>query len=560
MVDYASQLGAVTPKTKAAALEILSAAAAAGHTIKQVWGYNPASVPEHSSGKAVDFMVYSDKAAGDWIADYVWTNRERLGLRWIIWYQRIRSASPGKSGEWEPMPDRGDNTQNHKDHPHVFFDDTYTAPDGSKPPSGGILNPDGTSNADADVSADAPPGRGDIQWLTVTGQGVVAYYGNGESVVFPHAGNARYINPDADSGDVSSGVVVEDNSDADASIEITAGMIEAAVKSAGGSTSSMVASSSEIAAMFNAAIDKTMPNILNSKKRAAVLVGECAQETDWFKTTEEYGGSSTRYAPYYGRGFIQCTWKDNYLSFGRWLVSFNLIDDPNMFVNSPTLLADIKWAAYTAIWYFSKKFDTKTLWEWCDSSDSPWSEPSRAINRGSPTSPYAAYGEAARAKAINAVLAVTPEPPSKIPTAGAATAPVDDYPYKTRSWSQPDPWNFYYRECVSFCAWRIRTRTKYKAFDNSYKTHWGNAYQWIAAADRAGIPRGSTPKVGSVAVRGQGTTSFRNGHVAWVNKVYSNGTFDVEEYNHDWTNGVGHIYGTRRCKVSDFTTFIYFSD
>lgn len=51
----------------------------------------------------------------------------------------------------------------------------------------------------------------------------------------------------------------------------------------------------------------------------------------------------------------------------------------------------------------------------------------------------------------------------------------------------------------------------------------------------------TTPKVGDIACR----TTGRAGHVAYVNAVYADGSFDVEEYNHNWANGYGHIYGKR---------------
>lgn len=101
--------------------EAAEAAEAAGHPITVVWGLNPASTPEHSAGTALDLMVYQDRAAGDWIANYLWTNRGRLGLRWIIWRRRIRSTSPGKPTSWRAMADRGNPTANHMDHPHINF-------------------------------------------------------------------------------------------------------------------------------------------------------------------------------------------------------------------------------------------------------------------------------------------------------------------------------------------------------------------------------------------------------------------------------------------------------
>jgi hypothetical protein len=111
-----AQLGQVPAKNKAATADVLAACARQGIKLAQVWGVGPG---DHADGHATDFMVYNDQAAGDWIADYLWTNRARLGVRWVIWRQRIRSTSPGKPGTWQPMEDRGNRTKNHYDHVHV---------------------------------------------------------------------------------------------------------------------------------------------------------------------------------------------------------------------------------------------------------------------------------------------------------------------------------------------------------------------------------------------------------------------------------------------------------
>lgn len=129
-------LGTVPAGTRARAAEILEAVEAAGHTIHHVWGIGTSS--EHATGRAVDFMVYTrdehgtatgiDTAAGDFIRDYVWTHRARLGLIHVIWDQTILSTrvSPGLI---RPMSDRGSATENHKDHDHILFDEVpYVAP------------------------------------------------------------------------------------------------------------------------------------------------------------------------------------------------------------------------------------------------------------------------------------------------------------------------------------------------------------------------------------------------------------------------------------------------
>lgn len=120
-------LGQVKTKTRAVVIEVLTAMEAAGlPPLRQLWGYNPASRPEHSSGLAVDFMC--SRAQGDWIANYLWANRRRLGVRWIIWRQRIRSTTLGKPLAWVLMRSRGSVTRDHYDHVHLFLNSRPYAP------------------------------------------------------------------------------------------------------------------------------------------------------------------------------------------------------------------------------------------------------------------------------------------------------------------------------------------------------------------------------------------------------------------------------------------------
>lgn len=127
------------------AAEILAdlAAERQGKTLQHVWGYSSDTTnKEHHSGRALDFMVHSDRAAGDQIAHYVIANAERFGLIHIIWYQRIwrgpYSTSSNPKGVWQDMSPRGvtpgmpngDPTQNHLDHPHVWFAETDYVPEG----------------------------------------------------------------------------------------------------------------------------------------------------------------------------------------------------------------------------------------------------------------------------------------------------------------------------------------------------------------------------------------------------------------------------------------------
>ncbi len=105
-----------------------------------------------------------------------------------------------------------------------------------------------------------------------------------------------------------------------------------------------------------------------------------------------------------------------------------------------------------------------------------------------------------------------------------------------------DPWGMYNRECVSYTAWKV-----YQAY--GHMPYWGghgNANQWPASARADGIPTGSTPKAGSVAVSMAGYY----GHVMWVEYVLPNGYIHVSQYNYDWNgrysemtiNGAGLTY------------------
>lgn len=117
----------------------------------------------------------------------------------------------------------------------------------------------------------------------------------------------------------------------------------------------------------------------------------------------------------------------------------------------------------------------------------------------------------------------------------SATPLVNDYPAYLRA--QPrdalvDPWYFYSRECTSFVAWRLNNDNGLPFKNNWGGVHWGNAYQWGAAARALGFPVNNTPSVGSVAWWNSGSASSSFGHVAWVAKVYPDRSILIEEYNY----------------------------
>lgn len=130
--------------------------------------------------------------------------------------------------------------------------------------------------------------------------------------------------------------------------------------------------------------------------------------------------------------------------------------------------------------------------------------------------------------------------PSGIPGGGGypgvwANAPIDAY---------VDPWGLYTRECVSYTAWKVDSTGRFVPHFGGM----GNANQWPATTARHGIPNGSTPKKGSVAIMMSGPY----GHSMYVEAVHGDGTITVSDYNYAWdglyrtydrpANGLIYIY------------------
>ena len=175
---------------------------------------------------------------------------------------------------------------------------------------------------------------------------------------------------------------------------VTADVIGAALDSVSG-RGNQIASLDEIARIFNAAISQAGDGAYDGQPaRLAALIGQCAQESAWFRTTTEYG-TGQRYAPYIGRTFIQVTWSDNYQAFGLWCKARGLIDDAAYFVNNPASLSDLKWAALGPIWYFA----TRGILPYADQRN--WTAVGGVINTGSAAG--VPGGNATRLKACQAV-------------------------------------------------------------------------------------------------------------------------------------------------------------
>jgi len=98
------------------------------HFLKQRFGANPTTYASHSDGPTNSADLWTAGAAGgrdtrnlasmNSLADYCAANTRSLGLKYVIWKQRINS---GDSRGWRAMENRGGITANHFDHVHITF-------------------------------------------------------------------------------------------------------------------------------------------------------------------------------------------------------------------------------------------------------------------------------------------------------------------------------------------------------------------------------------------------------------------------------------------------------
>ncbi len=141
-----------------------------------------------------------------------------------------------------------------------------------------------------------------------------------------------------------------------------------------------------------------------------------------------------------------------------------------------------------------------------------------------------------------------PPPPVLDPVTGHTYDPRGPRPTcASRVWSINgsigDPWGFVLRNCTSFVAWRLRTRSHVDFSTQFGGEHWGDARDWDDAARTLGYRVDDVPAIGAVAQ----TDAGRAGHVAWVSAI-GRGTVTIEEYNNASPGG----YGTRTVPVGDF--------
>jgi surface antigen/peptidoglycan hydrolase CwlO-like protein len=89
-----------------------------------------------------------------------------------------------------------------------------------------------------------------------------------------------------------------------------------------------------------------------------------------------------------------------------------------------------------------------------------------------------------------------------------------------------DNWDMDNRECVSYTAYMVSTHYGISA------SGWGNAYQWVTAAESHGYTVNSTPSAGAIAIRGRDYAEAGDvGHAMYVVSVNGSNSITVNEYN-----------------------------
>lgn len=89
-----------------------------------------------------------------------------------------------------------------------------------------------------------------------------------------------------------------------------------------------------------------------------------------------------------------------------------------------------------------------------------------------------------------------------------------------------DSWGMYSRQCVSYAAWRVYASGKHMPYWGGH----GNANQWDNNAIAEGIPTGSQPRAGAIAIQNEGFY----GHAMYVEAVLPNNQIYISQYNYGW--------------------------
>jgi surface antigen len=113
---------------------------------------------------------------------------------------------------------------------------------------------------------------------------------------------------------------------------------------------------------------------------------------------------------------------------------------------------------------------------------------------------------------------------------------TNDYPWP-HAGTGFDTWGYEFRNCTSFCAWRISNDLRLKV------PLWGSGGEWGAKARAQGVLVDGHPRPHDLACflpnqNGAGP----KGHIAFVTRL-TLGTVDLEEYNFDRPLAYGQRFG-----------------
>lgn len=144
-----------------------------------------------------------------------------------------------------------------------------------------------------------------------------------------------------------------------------------------------------------------------------------------------------------------------------------------------------------------------------------------------------------------------------------AQAYSDSYPYPNAPTCPNnctvDDWNFYKRECTSYAAFKadkvLGNFHNQMMGPNGLSGRFGNAGNWRHNAKYIGMQVSAEPIAGSILTIDpdrEGTGNF--GHVSYVEKVHSDGSFDITEYN--WNGGDKSFNQRLKLKDSPHYNFI----
>lgn len=135
-----------------------------------------------------------------------------------------------------------------------------------------------------------------------------------------------------------------------------------------------------------------------------------------------------------------------------------------------------------------------------------------------------------------------------ISSGGSGGYPYASAPYPCWNASCVDPWGLYYRECVSYVAWKLNaTGHGVKGFGGA-----GNAGDWPSTAAGYTSQTRGVPHVGDAAVIPYGG-NFPYGHVMFVESINGDGSINISEYNFA---GPGQ-YSERRIPASSYGGYIF---